>query len=85
MINKNFKDTCNSEDFDEEVISKLKGIRVLIQALGCADEAGSHIYQKQAYAVLSDMLMNVIKETEDYQVLISELDNQIKNLKKEKR
>ena len=58
-----WKEVSTADDF-MDMKDKLQGIIVLLQGLECADEAGSHVYQRQGYVALSAIVQNIIDDTE---------------------
>ena len=65
--------TVESEEFQWDVVDKLKGLHVLILGLESAEDMGQHVYQKCAYTVLADIVKKLIDESITYQEVIAEL------------
>ncbi len=84
MNKEKFENTFHSEQFEMEVLEKIKGIAMLMDAMRDSIEIGNHIYHKNAIEVISSSLYETIKKADEHHMIVANLDNELANLKEQK-
>ena len=84
MREKEIDDSFDSEEFMYSVVDKLKGLFVIIEAMGSSTQEGEHLdYDpKYGFEVLNDTLDKATKKAIRFQALIAKKDEEIELLQK---